>query len=209
MRRKTLGLTNIEKEVLHLLTDEFLTIKQIQIRRDCSFQAVYKIIKKIKEKLPYFQVHREKEDRILKVKLETNKENPNEKFFIVEGLEKCYCYFCDFYSEEIIQAHHIVPKSKGGNNERNNILYICPNCHRLIHKRGYNLRYSKGYYYIINEEKDRIVYPSIRQLDEKRINQDKEVIMSIEIPEKFNSFGEIIKNNKNIEVCNEKNVQST
>lgn len=50
MRRKNPELTATEKEVLHLIADEFLTIKQIQIRRDCSFQAVYKILRKIREK---------------------------------------------------------------------------------------------------------------------------------------------------------------
>ena len=43
-------LTKAEKEVLHLITDEFLTIKQIAQRRDCSLQAVYKVIKKLKKK---------------------------------------------------------------------------------------------------------------------------------------------------------------
>jgi hypothetical protein len=50
MRYKNSDLTATEKEVLHLISDEFLTLKQIQIRRDCSFQAVYKILKRIKEK---------------------------------------------------------------------------------------------------------------------------------------------------------------
>ena len=50
MRIKNAQLTDAEKEVLHLIADEFLTIKQIQIRRGCSFQAVYKILKRIKEK---------------------------------------------------------------------------------------------------------------------------------------------------------------
>ncbi len=43
-------LTFSEKEILHLITDEFLTIKQISQRRHCSLQAIYKIIKKIKNK---------------------------------------------------------------------------------------------------------------------------------------------------------------
>ena len=50
---KGLILTKAEKEILHLLTDEFLTIKQIQKQRKCSLQAVYKIIKKLKEKGAY------------------------------------------------------------------------------------------------------------------------------------------------------------
>ena len=46
-------LTKTEKEILHLLTDEFLTIKQIAQRRHCSLQAVYKIIKSLKQKGTY------------------------------------------------------------------------------------------------------------------------------------------------------------
>ena len=43
-------LTKTEEEVLDLITIEFLTIKKIALRRKCSLQAVYKIIKKLKEK---------------------------------------------------------------------------------------------------------------------------------------------------------------
>lgn len=43
-------LTEAEKEVLKMITEEFLTPKQIQIRRKCSRQAFYKILKKLKQK---------------------------------------------------------------------------------------------------------------------------------------------------------------
>jgi len=29
--------------------------------------------------------------------------------------------------------HHIVPRSKGGDNSHSNLTYLCPNCHRLAH----------------------------------------------------------------------------
>jgi predicted DNA-binding protein YlxM (UPF0122 family) len=48
-----LELTKAEKEVLHLISDEFLTVKQICIRRQCSRQAVYKILKKLQKKGAY------------------------------------------------------------------------------------------------------------------------------------------------------------
>jgi hypothetical protein len=48
-----LKLTKAEKEVLHLISDEFLTVKQMCIRRQCSRQAVYKIIKKLQKKGAY------------------------------------------------------------------------------------------------------------------------------------------------------------
>ncbi len=46
----TSKLTKAEKEVLDLITEEFLSIKQITQRRKCSRQAVYKIMKKLKNK---------------------------------------------------------------------------------------------------------------------------------------------------------------
>ncbi len=44
------SLTPTEQEVLRLVTDEFLSLKQIQLRRKCSRQAVYKILKKLRKK---------------------------------------------------------------------------------------------------------------------------------------------------------------
>lgn len=43
-------LTEAEKEVLKMITEDFLTPKQIQLRRHCSRQAFYKILKKLKQK---------------------------------------------------------------------------------------------------------------------------------------------------------------
>lgn len=43
-------LTRAEEEVLNLITKEFLTLKQICCRRNCSNKAVYKIIKNLKKK---------------------------------------------------------------------------------------------------------------------------------------------------------------
>lgn len=44
------NLTPLEEETLRLITEEFLTVKQISYRRKCTTQAVYKIIKKLKKK---------------------------------------------------------------------------------------------------------------------------------------------------------------
>lgn len=43
-------LTPTEEQVLNLITEEFLTIKQVSLRRQTSIQAVYKTLKKLKEK---------------------------------------------------------------------------------------------------------------------------------------------------------------
>lgn len=33
----------------------------------------------------------------------------------------------------MMHAHHVVPISKGGTNERTNLVQLCPNCHALAH----------------------------------------------------------------------------
>ena len=30
-------------------------------------------------------------------------------------------------------VHHIIPRKKGGSNQHENLTYLCPNCHRMIH----------------------------------------------------------------------------
>lgn len=40
---------------------------------------------------------------------------------------------CDF-GEEIVEAHHIEYFSQTQNNDSSNIIVLCPNCHRLIHR---------------------------------------------------------------------------
>jgi len=46
----SLKLTAAEQEILHLLSEEFLSIKQIAIRRQTSDKAVYKVLSKLKKK---------------------------------------------------------------------------------------------------------------------------------------------------------------
>jgi len=39
-----------------------------------------------------------------------------------------------------LDLHHIVPRSQGGNNEKENLVTLCGACHRQWHKRGGALR---------------------------------------------------------------------
>lgn len=69
------------------------------------------------------------------------------------------CYFCDF--EEVIHQHHIIPKNKGGSNDKDNLIYICPNHHALIHSDKYYLKKTIIGYKLINrldEIRDKLVF---------------------------------------------------
>lgn len=43
------------------------------------------------------------------------------------------CQNCK-WDEANCDVHHILPRSKGGTNEKSNLIILCPNCHRLMHK---------------------------------------------------------------------------
>lgn len=47
---------------------------------------------------------------------------------------KLPCSCCGFYEEGImLDLHHIIPKKEGGCDSMDNLTYICPNCHRIVH----------------------------------------------------------------------------
>lgn len=44
------------------------------------------------------------------------------------------CSCCGFYVKGLVlDLHHIIPKKQGGNDNMDNLTYICPNCHRMAH----------------------------------------------------------------------------
>lgn len=49
-------------------------------------------------------------------------------------LHNCKCDICNNDCETILEIHHILPLQKGGNNSLSNLMLLCPNCHKIIHK---------------------------------------------------------------------------
>jgi hypothetical protein len=45
---------------------------------------------------------------------------------------KLGCSLCG-WNDAICDFHHIIPRKLGGNDNHDNITYICPNCHRKAH----------------------------------------------------------------------------
>ena len=46
------------------------------------------------------------------------------------------CAICG--SRDFLEFHHIIPKSKGGSDDYDNLILLCARCHAGIHKRTYN-----------------------------------------------------------------------
>lgn len=45
-----------------------------------------------------------------------------------------HCECCGDTTKEILQVHHIIPVKKGGTNDANNLIVLCPNCHYKAHR---------------------------------------------------------------------------
>ena len=51
---------------------------------------------------------------------------------IIKFLKNIPCELCQ-WDKTTRDLHHIIEVSNGGTNELNNLLCVCPNCHRMIH----------------------------------------------------------------------------
>lgn len=47
--------------------------------------------------------------------------------------EKGSCKICGYSFKPVLQIHHILPISQGGNNDTDNIICVCPTCHKTLH----------------------------------------------------------------------------
>lgn len=54
-------------------------------------------------------------------------------------LEQAWNYQCAICGQnDFLEAHHIIPKEKGGSDEYDNLILLCACCHASIHQRTYN-----------------------------------------------------------------------
>lgn len=44
------------------------------------------------------------------------------------------CFVCGFDCTPILAIHHIQHLSNGGDNQPDNLIPLCPNCHAIVHK---------------------------------------------------------------------------
>lgn len=54
------------------------------------------------------------------------------------------CAICGF--SELINLHHIIPKSKDGTDTIDNYIGLCPNCHNLHHLKRWSLDEIRNWY---------------------------------------------------------------
>lgn len=52
---------------------------------------------------------------------------------ILKRQKIAHCEYCGNKTKEILQIHHIEPIAMGGNNDLDNLIILCPNCHKSVH----------------------------------------------------------------------------
>jgi len=66
-----------------------------------------------------------------------------------EQIEREDCYICGRGHTDILEQHHIVPRRFGGSDGVDNLVDLCPSCHRSIEK-----LYGKRFYETLDVTKD-------------------------------------------------------
>lgn len=75
--------------------------------------------------------------------------------YLKERYDYCDCEACGWTPSvkiqerftdwrNLIHAHHVIPRSCGGPNIRQNLVLLCPICHALAHRLGRIIRVKKG-----------------------------------------------------------------
>lgn len=86
---------------------------------------------------------------------------------IKEQVGEPSCYFCGF--SEYVELHHLIPVSWGGLDEKDNLMWLCPNHHKLIHSKICYLKYINGIYILINRHlNNKEIYPIDMDKKEKK-----------------------------------------
>lgn len=122
------------------------TIKSLKLCSDDQLKYYYLVKRystsKIARLTTLSQSYVQKRLNKLKVKMRLNEHKTNCKnnmrhgyYSIINTYKKQnpYCENCE-WQETICDLHHIIPLSKGGTNDHLNLITLCPNCHRLVHR---------------------------------------------------------------------------
>ena len=76
------------------------------------------------------------------------------------------CMICG-WNNATCDIHHIIPKKQGGNNDNENLIVLCPNCHREVHchkleipkDKNINLLFKNwtSYYFVDLDELEKLI----------------------------------------------------
>lgn len=59
------------------------------------------------------------------------------------SLARCHVHGGNPLDTQLLHEHHAVPRASGGGDQRSNLVWLCPNCHDLLHKVVHKITSSK------------------------------------------------------------------
>lgn len=103
---------------------------------------------------------------------------------------KRYCSICRKYKGRTIEIHHIVPRHKGGSDDFDNLMPVCPNCHEGV---SYNPEHPRGSKFRESEQKrirdEFYLWVENQTYGPEELNESDKDLLSIFI----NDYGNIIE----------------
>ena len=73
-----------------------------------------------------------------RIKLSPSKKRDLEEY--IYSRDGSGCQQCGVYVPYGTPGHHVIPKSRGGNDSRDNLVLLCQTCHSAVHDKGMKLR---------------------------------------------------------------------
>lgn len=70
----------------------------------------------------------------------------------------CEARAVEMYGVDVSEAHHIQPFSLTANNDAKNMMIVCPDHHRIIHKAKPVFNYDQKAFLYDNGREDRLMY---------------------------------------------------
>jgi hypothetical protein len=110
-----------DERLRDLYVSQKKTIRQIADIFNCGYGVIHRTLKEINVPM------RNRGDYSTK----------NSHTYWQRFLNKKYNHTCQIcgWNKTVCDIHHKVPLVKGGKNTEENLILVCPNCHRLIHKK--------------------------------------------------------------------------
>jgi len=116
------------KELSLLIFSEFLE----------AFDVSDKVVEDVKKSEEEYRIRRVKMSEII------HRRKPRYNVLrelLMKGKDIDRCELCGFESageKNILEIHHILPLSQGGDDDISNFMLLCPNCHRKLHRKSNN-----------------------------------------------------------------------
>jgi len=104
----------------------------------CSTEQIQKAKKVYLEYIAVQKILSAGEDEIEKLCYGTSqnrnqlKKKGNHKRIVTMKTDSCDV--CGNPMTDILEIHHVIPLSRGGDNTIENFVCLCPNCHKIVHK---------------------------------------------------------------------------